>query len=94
MADATICNACGGLKVADRFKACADCREQWRLQARKRGGHADRLDALRDCQRVLAALIDSSRQPHVHASIQPLRAAIIAAEAKARAAISGERRHG
>jgi len=89
MSLSAICNNCGAPKPDDRYRACPDCSRQWRQAARKPGGNAERLEALRDCQHVLAALIEHSRKPHVHASIQPLRASIIAAEARARIAITG-----
>lgn len=41
------CTACGKPKPVDRFRACPDCRAEWRLYSRKPGGPAETLEALR-----------------------------------------------
>lgn len=41
------CNNCGKPKPQDRFRACPNCRSEWRRYSRKPGGPADTIDALR-----------------------------------------------
>lgn len=40
------CTACGKPKSADRFRACPDCRADWRRYSRKPGGPAETIEAL------------------------------------------------
>lgn len=41
------CTNCGKSKPLDRFRACPDCREEWRRYSRKPGGPAETIDQLR-----------------------------------------------
>jgi hypothetical protein len=43
----TTCNACGAPKPDDRYRACPDCRQAWRLGKRKPDGPAERIERLR-----------------------------------------------
>lgn len=41
------CHNCGGPKPADRYRACPDCRSEWRARSRKPGGPAETIEHLR-----------------------------------------------
>lgn len=47
------CHNCGGLKPEDRFRACPDCRAEWRARSRKPGGPAEKLDKAAKAVRYL-----------------------------------------
>ncbi|SIT11294.1 hypothetical protein [Paracoccus saliphilus] len=49
---AVLCNNCGGPKPDDHYRACPDCRAEWRARARKPGGTAERIDALENAVRL------------------------------------------
>lgn len=44
---AAVCNNCGGHKPEDRYRACPDCRADWRHARRKPDGPAATIDKLR-----------------------------------------------
>lgn len=41
-----VCHNCGASKPADRFRACPDCRAEWRTRSRKPGGPAETIERL------------------------------------------------
>ena len=42
-----VCGNCGQRKPEDQYRACADCRAQWRQNSRKPGGYLDQIDELK-----------------------------------------------
>lgn len=59
-----VCHNCGAPKPADRFRACPECRAEWRTRSRKPGGPAETIERLQaenaNLRRKLAA---AGRQP-------------------------------
>lgn len=51
----TICNACGDPKPDDRYRACPDCRQAWRLGKRKPDGPAEMIDRLKAALTLIEA---------------------------------------
>mgnify|MGYP001234824892 CR=1 FL=1 len=41
------CTACGKPKPGDRFRACPDCRAEWRRYSRKPDGPSETIEKLR-----------------------------------------------
>ena len=80
----TVCSNCGADKPADRFKACDACRAEWRRYARKPGGPAETIEALRAAAKNAivamqeARLVIASKREHalLLASISELRSII------------------